>query len=135
MLTIRFFLSRVLFCLFMLIGCAPVAFSQDQVSLEQARAEHEAGRIVLIDIREPKEHAQGVVAGALLLPMSQLPQRLSEIPLDPAKPVYLVCNTQNRSQKTLKALRESGGYQHARFVDGGMSEWNKRGWPTVKIAP
>ena len=67
MLTIRFFLSRVLFCLFMLIGCAPVAFSQDQ--------------------------------------------------------------------KTLKALRESGGYQHARFVDGGMSEWNKRGWPTVKIAP
>jgi len=46
-----------------------------QVSLEQARAEHEAGRIMLIDIREPKEHATGVAAGARLLPMSQLGQQ------------------------------------------------------------
>lgn len=102
----------------------------DAVSLETARAEATAGRAVLIDIREPDEHARGVAAGAVLLPMSQLRSRLAEIPLDARKPVYLVCNTQNRSRATLKALRERG-YGHVRFVEGGMSEWARRGWPLV----
>lgn len=105
--------------------------SSDSVSLEFARAEHEAGRAVLIDIREPSEHATGVAAGARLLPMRQLGQRLGEIPTDPRQPVLLICNTQNRSSATLRALRERG-YGHVRFVNGGMSEWARRGWPMVK---
>jgi rhodanese-related sulfurtransferase len=106
----------------------------DAVSLETARADLEAGRVVLIDVREPFEHATGVAAGARLLPMSQLSTRVGEIPLDPKKPVYLICNTQNRSSATLRALRQRG-YAHARFVSGGMSEWARRGWPMVKPAP
>lgn len=104
---------------------------ESSVSLDTARAEHAAGRAILIDIREPDEHARGVAAGAKLLPMRQLGARLAEIPTDPAKPVLLICNTQNRSSATLRALRERGGYGHVRFVEGGMSEWVRRGWPTV----
>jgi rhodanese-related sulfurtransferase len=110
-------------------GCAGAA--DDAVSLEHARAEHEAGRAVLIDIREPQEHATGVAADARLLPMRQLGARLAEIPLDPSLPVLLICNTQNRSRATLRALRERG-YGHVRFVNGGMSEWARRGWPMVR---
>ena len=102
--------------------------SPDNVSLETARAEFEAGRAVLIDIREPHEHAKGVANGARLLPMSQIGARLAEIPADPKQPVLLICNTQNRSRATLKALRERG-YGNVRFVEGGMSEWARRGWP------
>ncbi len=102
------------------------------VSLEAARSALESGRSLVVDIREPVEHATGVAAGARLLPMSQLRQRLAEIPNDPAKPVLLICNTQNRSSRTLKALRETGGYTNVRYVEGGMSEWAKRGWPMVK---
>ena len=105
---------------------------QDVVSLDAARADHEAGRVVLIDIREPSEHANGVAKSAVLLPMSQLNQRWPEIPTNPAKPVYLICNTQNRSSATLKALRQRPGYEHVRFVQGGMSEWARRAWPMVK---
>jgi rhodanese-related sulfurtransferase len=114
-----------------LAGCTPEASAADRVSLEQARQALEAGQAVLIDIREPLEHATGVAAGAQLLPMSQLKRRLQEIPVDPAQPVLLICNTQNRSSATLRALRDSG-YGHVRFVDGGMSEWARRGWPLVK---
>lgn len=103
----------------------------DAVSLEHARAEHEAGRAVLIDIREPAEHATGVAAGARLLPMRQLARRLAEIPTDTARPVLLICNTQNRSAATLRALRQHG-YSHVRYVSGGMSEWARRGWPMVR---
>jgi rhodanese-related sulfurtransferase len=102
----------------------------DAVSLEQARADHEAGRAVLIDIREPAEHATGVAAGARLLPMRQLAARVAEIPSDPARPVLLICNTQNRSSATLRALRQRG-YGHVRYVMGGMSDWARRGWPMV----
>jgi rhodanese-related sulfurtransferase len=112
-------------------GASGAAADPDAVSIEKARADHEAGRAILIDIREPAEHATGVAAGARLLPMRQLGARLSEIPVDPGKPVLLICNTQNRSSATLRALRERG-YSHVRYVNGGMSEWARRGWPMVK---
>ncbi len=112
---------------------AQAADDADAVSLEFARAEHEAGRVVMIDIREPVEHANGVAAGVRLLPMRQLSTRVGEIPTDPAKPVLLICNSQNRSSATLKALRERG-YSHVRYVKGGMAEWARRGWPMVKPA-
>lgn len=104
----------------------------DFVNLDEARALHESGQVILIDIREPREHATGVAAGARLLPMSQLNQRLAEIPTDPQKPVLLICNSQNRSPAVLRALRNTGGYTHVRYVHGGMSEWARRGWPMVK---
>ena len=115
-------------------GCSEPQASADQVSLDLARTEHEAGRAVLIDIREPDEHATGVAAGARLLPMRQLASGLAEIPADPHQPVLLICNTQNRSRATLRALRERG-YAHVRYVQGGMSEWARRGWPMVKPSP
>ncbi len=113
------------------VANAFAAGEPDVVSLETARAETAAGRAILIDIREPQEHATGVAPGARLLPMRQLGARLAEIPLDPKKPVLLICNTQNRSSATLRALRERG-YGHVRYVAGGMSEWARRGWPLVK---
>lgn len=118
-----------------LLALAQGACSRDDapgvVSLEHARAEHEAGRVVMIDIREPAEHATGVAPGVRLLPMQQLQRRLAEIPTDPATPVLLICNTQNRSRAVHQLLGERG-YSHVRYVNGGMSEWARRGWPMVK---
>lgn len=111
-------------------GCDRADAAADKVSLDEARQALASGRAVVIDIREPDEHARGVAAGARLLPMSQLGRRIAEIPSDPTVPVLLICNTQNRSGRTLRALRERG-YAHVRYVDGGMSEWVRRGWPVV----
>lgn len=110
-------------------GCAPAA--GDRVDLDEARAAHESGRALLIDIREPVEHATGVAAGAQLLPMRQIATRWTEIPNDPARPVLLICNTQNRSRSLLESLRKQG-YANVRYVHGGMAEWARRGWPMVK---
>lgn len=104
----------------------------ERVGLEAARADAEAGRALLVDIREPHEHATGVARGAKLLPMREIGARLAEIPKDAAQPVLLICNTQNRSGATLRALRDRPGYAHVRFVKGGMSEWARRGWPMVR---
>jgi len=119
------------------VGAMGVAHAQarisdaESVSLDAARQELENGKAVVIDIREPQEHAMGVAPGMRLLPMRQLTARISEIPADPKQPVLLICNTQNRSSATLKYLREKG-YTNVRYVQGGMSEWARRAWPMVK---
>ncbi|MEY4757358.1 MAG: putative adenylyltransferase/sulfurtransferase MoeZ [Pseudomonadota bacterium] len=103
----------------------------DKVTLEQARAEHESGKVTLIDIRETSEHRTGVAPGAVLLPMSELPQKHMLIPKNPEKPVLLICNTQNRSKATLESLKQQG-YQNIRYVEGGMSQWAAKGWPLTR---
>jgi rhodanese-related sulfurtransferase len=102
----------------------------DQISLEEARTAHESGKVLLIDIRERREHLTGVAQGAVLLPMSELPEKQSLIPKDPEQPVMLICNTQNRSKATLEKLKQQG-YQNIRYVEGGMSQWAAKGWPMV----
>jgi rhodanese-related sulfurtransferase len=101
--------------------------AQAQVSLEAARDAASSGNALVIDIREPSEHATGVAKGMKLMPMSTLGQRLGEVPKDANKPVLLICNTQNRSSAVVKELK-SRGYTNVQYVNGGMSEWTKRGW-------
>ena len=118
-----------------LLGCSNADESEGKaVNLETARATLTAGQVQLVDLREPQEHAGGVVRGAHLLPMSQLNARLGEIPRDPAQPVLLICQTQNRSSKVAAALRERG-YTNVRYVHGGMRGWAGKGWPMVAPSP
>lgn len=117
-------------CMQGLQACSPSAQVQ-AVTLEQARADHESGKVLMIDIREPQEHSTGVAQGVVLMPMSQVAQRVAEIPKQSDRPVLLICNTQNRSRAVTEALQEQG-FTNIRYVDGGMSEWARRGWPMVK---
>lgn len=122
----------VLGCAAGLLACAP-ASAEDVVTVERAREDMAAGKAVMFDIREPGEQAAtGLAPGARSLPLSQMGQRVAELPTDGATPVYLICNTQNRSSNLLKSLRERGGYSHVRYVRGGMTEWLRQGYPTVK---
>jgi rhodanese-related sulfurtransferase len=119
--------------LFSACSDAPPGADPLRVGLEEGRQLFESKQVLMFDIREPKEHATGVASGAVLLPMSQLNQRLNEIPKDPAQPVLLICNTQNRSGKVAQSMKDAG-WTNVRYVHGGMSTWAKNGWPMVKPA-
>ena len=101
------------------------------VALEAARTALQKSSQVVIDIREPDEHATGVAQGARLIPMSQLGKRLAELPPPGNETFLVICNTQNRSSRVVEQLR-SAGYTNASYVQGGMSLWTSRGWPMVK---
>ena len=116
----------------MTAGCSAQATPDPlRISLEEGRQLFESKQVVMFDIREPDEHATGVANGAQLLPVSQLNQRAGEIPKDPAQPVLIICNTQNRSSKVVQAMKEAG-WTNVRYVHGGMSGWAEKGWPTIK---
>lgn len=101
------------------------------VSLEDMRQALENESTLVIDIREPYEHANGVASGAVLMPMSQLGGRLAELPEPGGKPFWLICNTQMRSANVVGQLQNMG-YTNASYVDGGMSLWARQAWPMVK---
>ena len=101
------------------------------VTLEQARTALEKSSAVVVDIREPDEHATGVAKGALLIPMAQLEKRLGDITKSKTQPILLFCATQNRSSRMAEQL-QAAGYTNASYVKGGMSQWTARGWPVVK---
>ncbi|WP_424449178.1 rhodanese-like domain-containing protein [Microbacterium arborescens] len=83
-----------------------------------------AGRdIPLIDVREDHEFAAGRVPGAISIPMSQLGDRLGELP-DGAFDV--ICQAGGRSAQVVAAL-EARGYD-ATNVAGGTGEWAGRGF-------
>jgi len=103
------------------------SISHAQVSLDEARSLVGNSSVMVLDIREPEEHATGVAKGMKLIPMSTLETRLNELPRSPNSRLLLICNTQNRSSAVAKELR-SRGFSNVEYVRGGMSEWAKRGW-------
>lgn len=102
------------------------------LTLDDMRKALDTQSAMVIDIREPFEHATGVAKGAVLMPMRTIGARLAELPKPDAqsagKPLLVVCNTQNRSANIVGQL-QAAGYTNARYVHGGMSEWKARGLP------
>jgi rhodanese-related sulfurtransferase len=101
------------------------------VTLEQTRVALEQKTAVLVDIREPSEHATGVAEGARLIPIAQLARFINQFPKNNGQPLYIICHTQSRSSQVVAQLI-AAGFTDARYVKGGMNEWTKRGWPTIK---
>ncbi|MFP7753177.1 rhodanese-like domain-containing protein [Thermodesulfobacteriota bacterium B35] len=50
--------------------------------LRQFMAGHHEKTYLLVDVRQPREYAGGHIAGAMLLPLSELPARIAELPPD-----------------------------------------------------
>jgi rhodanese-related sulfurtransferase len=105
--------------------------TKPSVSLDDMRSALASQSAMVIEMREPFEHATGVAKGTVLLPISSLGKHLSELPKPGSKPLLIICNTQNRSSKVVEQL-QAAGFTNASYVQGGMSQWNARGLPTVK---
>ena len=86
---------------------------------------------LFVDIREPYEVAGGHVAGALIIPMNQVPARLAEIPRDRTLIVY--CAAGVRSYGVTHWLREQG-YADTWSLVGGIYAWIDQGGELVTPA-
>ena len=94
--------------------------SYDVITAEQLKARLDAGeKLVMIDVRELDEVAQGMISGAVHIPMGQIPGRLQEIP---QSEVIFICRSGNRSGQVCEYLSMLG---HGKPVNmlGGMLAW------------
>lgn len=74
----------------------------------------------LIDVREPNEYERGHIRGARNIPLTQFKQSLSAI--RPDKPVYLYCQTHNRSARAAHILYKNN-YENINVLRGGFKKW------------
>ncbi|WP_233201499.1 MULTISPECIES: FAD-dependent oxidoreductase [unclassified Sporosarcina] len=77
----------------------------EQVHVSEVRELVEQNAVI-IDVREENEFANGHVLNAINIPLSQLRDRMEEVPKD--VPVYVHCRSSQRSYNALMALQNSG---------------------------
>ena len=82
--------------------------------------------VTILDVREDLEWAHGHIAGAVHIPLMELPQRLAEVP---DGQVLVVCKIGGRSAQAVAYLNQQG--LDAVNLDGGMLEWEAAGRPMV----
>jgi sulfur-carrier protein adenylyltransferase/sulfurtransferase len=106
------------------IGAEP-AYAGPEISAEELRSElHTKGQnLVLVDVREPHEWEIAHIEGATLIPLSQLPERLSE--LDGHAEIVTQCHHGVRSMKALEILK-GAGFGKVRSLAGGIDAWAER---------
>lgn len=78
--------------------------------------------IQLIDVREPDEHEEFDIGGALM-PLGEVVQHIGEINKD--KPVIVYCRKGIRSQVAIQRLEEKFPFTNLFNLAGGMEAWKK----------
>jgi sulfur-carrier protein adenylyltransferase/sulfurtransferase len=85
-------------------------------------------KFVLVDVREPFEYDISRIPGSKLIPLGELPARLSE--LDSADDIVLHCKVGGRSAKALRILQEAG-FRKLNNLQGGITAWSDEVDPTT----
>ncbi|CAI8271365.1 MAG: Thiosulfate sulfurtransferase GlpE [Opitutia bacterium UBA7350] len=88
-------------------------------AIEAAKLLKEA-ESVLLDVREPDELEICSILGAHHIPMTEIPERIAEIPKD--IPLVVFCHHGMRSMKVLQYLAERG-YDRVLNLKGGIDAW------------
>lgn len=96
-----------------------------EITVPQAAEKRDQGAFIL-DVRQPEEWEQFHIPGATLIPLGDLPARLSEVPQD--QDVVVVCRTGRRSAEGRDILL-AAGYPRVTSMAGGVTEWQAQGLP------
>jgi adenylyltransferase/sulfurtransferase len=101
--------------------CGTVAPVMDPITTSELRDLLAGGfQGLLIDVREPFEHAMAHIPGARLIPLGTLPGALDTLPHD--RDLFVICMVGVRSARAVDFLVQNG-FPRARNVEGGMDAW------------
>ena len=96
----------------------------ESMAVEDLQQWRTAGTVhTLLDVREPRELAVCAVAGALAIPMQEIPARLADLPRD--RPIVVMCHHGMRSRMVAQFLRAQG-FTGVINLDGGIDAWAGR---------
>lgn len=80
----------------------------------------------IVDVRENEEAAEGMIPGAIHIPLGELSARAGE--LERERPVVTVCRSGERSARAAEEL-EAAGFE-VDTMSGGMIAWHTASLPT-----
>lgn len=98
------------------------------MDVQAAYEEWTAGRLEILDVREVPEHETTHIAGVALIPMSEMRERVDELPSG-GRPLALICRSGARSGRLAEALTDLGDHGEVANVEGGLLAWAAAGLP------
>jgi len=87
---------------------------------------------IILDVRTPDEFKEGHIEGAILIPVSELEDRLDKIPKDKHIIVYCDGVGCSRSGKTAVILVDNGFEEVYDMTGEGIIEWQSKGYPVIE---
>jgi len=97
-----------------------------EVDTATAESHINAGGVTVLDVREPDEHAEGALIGALHIPRGHLEAQVEGRILDKDAPVIVYCAGGVRSAFAARTLGELG-YSNVLSMAGGYGKWKDEG--------
>jgi len=92
-----------------------------EITVQTLKAKRDAGAsLVLLDVREPEEVVLARIAGAIHIPMGEIPGRLHE--LDPDQEIVVYCHHGIRSMHVANFLLQRD-FANVANLAGGIDAW------------
>ena len=115
--------------LFTLAACQQASPPPATISATDLNSRIEAGTAPLIlDVRTPDEYSAGHVPGAVLIPHSEVAERINELPANKQSEIVVYCRSGKRAGMAEEALA-AAGYSGLRHLDGDWLGWEAEGLP------
>ena len=113
-------------------GVPDTASAIREVSPAEAQTAVSKAYSQFVDVRTMEEYASGHASRAVNIPLDTLTANLDK--LERNEPVYLICETGNRSKKAAVILKEAG-YPNVINVTGGTKAWSAANLPMETKPP
>lgn len=91
----------------------------------------QGGGVVLVDVREPDEFAQGHVEGAVNIPRGVAEMGVPRLAPDPSTRIICYCAGGGRSALVADNLRQMG-YSNVESLAGGFQAWARSGGKVIR---
>ena len=99
------------------------------LTVQEVKAGMDAGRILLVDVREPDELAAESIPGAVEMPLQSFDPHGLPDPGD--KLLVFSCRSGNRSVNA-SLIAQAAGFPYNAHMAGGIRAWKEAGFETRK---
>jgi rhodanese-related sulfurtransferase len=106
----------------------PTQAPAQELTAAQAYVKWQEG-VFFLDVRTQEEWDDFHLKGSRLIPLSELQDRLAELPRD--REIVVVCRSGHRSLTAVNILQGEGFTQLA-SLSGGLQAWQEAGYPVEK---
>jgi rhodanese-related sulfurtransferase len=111
----------------------PKATPSVEITPAQAYQKYQQGAFIL-DVRTQAEWNQFHIKGSTLIPLDELPNRLTELQKYKDKDIVVVCLSGHRSLSGTTILQQAG-FTRVSCLSGGLQAWAAAGYPVQGTPP
>lgn len=112
-------------------SCKSPVGSDEEITVEQLREKMDENEpMVLLDVRTPREYADGHISGAVNINVNDPSFKDKVAGLDKEQTYYIYCRSGKRSAKATEIMMAEGFT--ASNTKGGIMAWQKKGYNVTK---